>query len=62
MKWTKGKLLYIHIAKTASADMVELEEAELVEGKGIVNDRYFTIVYLFNAISECFFYPSDISN
>ena len=41
MKWTKGKLLYIHIAKTASADMLELEEAELVKGKGIVNDRYF---------------------
>ena len=41
MKWTEGKLLHIHIAKTASAEMVELEEAELVKGKGIVNDRYF---------------------
>ncbi len=41
MQWTEGKLLYIHIAKTASAEMVELEEAELVKGKGIVNDRYF---------------------
>ncbi|MBJ88372.1 MAG: MOSC domain-containing protein [Woeseia sp.] len=41
MKWTEGKLLHIHIAKTASAEMVELEKAELVKGKGIVNDRYF---------------------
>ena len=41
MNWKSGKLLYIHIAPIASADMIELEEAELVVGKGIVNDRYF---------------------
>ena len=41
MDWKSGKLLYIHIAPIASADMIELEEAELVVGKGIVNDRYF---------------------
>lgn len=41
MNWKSGKLLYIHIAPIASADMIELEEAELVMGKGIVNDRYF---------------------
>ena len=41
MKWESGTLLYIHIAPKASANMIELEEAELVEGKGIVNDRYY---------------------
>ena len=41
MKWENGILLHIHIAPKASVDMVELEEAELVEGKGIVNDRYY---------------------
>ena len=41
MKWGIGNLLYIHIAPEGSADMVELEEAELVTGKGIVNDRYY---------------------
>ena len=41
MKWESGSLLHIHIAPEASADMVELEEAELVEGKGIINDRYY---------------------
>ena len=41
MNWKSGKLLYIHIAPIASANMIELEEAELVVGKGIVNDRYF---------------------
>ena len=41
MDWKSGKLLYIHIAPIASANMIELEEAELVVGKGIVNDRYF---------------------
>lgn len=42
MNWKSGKLLYIHIAPIASADMIELEEAELVVGKGIINDRYFS--------------------
>ena len=41
MKWESGTLLHIHIAPKASANMVELEEAELVEGKGIINDRYY---------------------
>ena len=41
MNWKIGKLLYIHIAPIASADMIELQEAELVEGKGIINDRYY---------------------
>ena len=41
MKWESGALLHIHIAPKASANMIELEEAELVEGKGIVNDRYY---------------------
>ena len=41
MRWESGCLLHIHIAPIASADMVELNEAELVAGKGIVNDRYY---------------------
>jgi len=41
MKWEKGTLLHIHIAPKASLDMIELEEAQLVAGKGIVNDRYY---------------------
>ena len=41
MKWESGMLLHIHIAPKASVDMVELVEAELVEGKGIINDRYY---------------------
>ncbi len=41
MKWEKGTLLHIHIAPKASLDMIELEDAQLVAGKGIVNDRYY---------------------
>jgi MOSC domain-containing protein YiiM len=41
MKWESGNLLHIHIAHKASSKMIELEEAELVAGKGIVNDRYY---------------------
>ena len=41
MKWEKGTLLHIHIAPKASLDMIELEEAQLVAGKGIINDRYY---------------------
>ncbi|WP_188915235.1 MOSC domain-containing protein [Salinarimonas ramus] len=40
MGW-RGTLLSIHIAPAASYEMEELEEAELVAGKGIVGDRYF---------------------
>ena len=38
----QGELLHIHIAESASFEMEELEQAELVAGKGIVGDRYFT--------------------
>ena len=41
MRWESGYLLHIHIAPMASANMVELDEDELVAGKGIVNDRYY---------------------
>ena len=41
MKWGPGKLLFIHISEKASSDMIELKEATLVKGKGIVGDRYF---------------------
>lgn len=37
-----GVLLAIHIAPEASAPMVELEAARLVEGVGIEGDRYAT--------------------
>ena len=39
--WT-GELLHIHIAEAASHEMEEREQAELIAGKGIVGDRYFT--------------------
>ena len=41
MNWKSGLLLHIHIAPIASAKMVELNTAELVPGRGIVNDRYY---------------------
>lgn len=41
MQWGPGKLLFIHISEKASSDMIELKEATLVKGKGIVGDRYF---------------------
>jgi len=36
-----GHLLHIHIAEAASCKMEELDEANLVVGKGIEGDRYF---------------------
>ena len=41
MIWGPGKLLFIHIAEQASSNMKELKEATLVEGKGIIVDRYY---------------------
>ena len=41
MKWGPGKLLFIHIASSASEKMQELSEAELVKDKGIKGDRYY---------------------
>jgi MOSC domain-containing protein YiiM len=40
MSWS-GRLLHIHIARSASLKMEELEEAKLVAGRGIEGDRYF---------------------
>ncbi|WP_376743962.1 MOSC domain-containing protein [Ensifer canadensis] len=40
MTW-QGKLLHIHIAPAASYEMEELAEAQLIEGRGIVGDRYY---------------------
>ena len=42
MKWGPGKLLFIHIADSASQDMKELTQAELVAGRGIKGDRYYS--------------------
>lgn len=36
-----GQLLHIHIAPAASYEMEELQEAQLVAGRGIVGDRYY---------------------
>jgi len=41
MKWNSGTLLYIHVAPKASVNMIELDEVELIKGKGIVGDRYY---------------------
>lgn len=41
MKWGPGKLLFIHIASSASEKMQELSIAELVKDKGIKGDRYY---------------------
>ena len=40
-KWWGGRLLHIHIAPAAAFEMEELEEANLVAGRGIEGDRYF---------------------
>ena len=40
-QWTGGRLLHIHIAPAASLVMEEIEEANLVTGRGIEGDRYF---------------------
>jgi MOSC domain-containing protein YiiM len=39
-RW-RGRLLHIHIAPAASRPMEELEEGNLVAGRGIEGDRYF---------------------
>ena len=52
MKWNSGTLLYIHVAPKASANMVELEEAELIEGKGIVSDRYYNETGTYSPIPD----------
>ena len=52
MKWNSGTLLYIHVAPKASANMVELDEAELIEGKGIVSDRYYNETGTYSPIPD----------
>jgi MOSC domain-containing protein YiiM len=37
----KGRLLHIHVTPAASREMAELEEANLIAGRGIEGDRYF---------------------
>ena len=66
MKWNSGTLLYIHVAPKASANMIELDEVELIKGKGIVGDRFhnykedykgqitFFSLEVYNDISETF--------
>jgi len=39
--WSGGRLLHIHIARAASFEMEELEQANLVAGRGVEGDRYF---------------------
>ena len=52
MEWNNGTLLYIHVAPKASANMVELDEAELTEGKGIVSDRYYNETGTYSPIPD----------
>ncbi len=52
MKWGPGKLLFIHIARSASEKMQELSVAELVTDKGIKGDRYFEGTGKYSHISD----------
>ena len=52
MIWGPGKLLFIHIAEQASSNMKELKEATLVEGKGIIGDRYYNNTGKYLSISD----------
>ena len=52
MIWGPGKLLFIHIAEQASSNMKELKEATLVEGKGIIGDRYFNNTGKYSSIPD----------
>jgi len=52
MKWGPGKLLFIHIASSASEKMQELSVAELVTDKGIKGDRYFEGTGKYSHISD----------
>ena len=52
MIWGPGKLLFIHIAEQASSNMKELKEATLVEGKGIIGDRYYNNTGKYSSIPD----------
>ena len=52
MIWGPGKLLFIHIAEKASSNMKELNEAVLVEGKGIKGDRYYNNTGKYSSIPD----------
>ena len=52
MIWGPGKLLFIHIAQQASSKMKELKEATLVEGKGIIGDRYYNSTGKYSSIPD----------
>ena len=52
MIWGPGKLLFIHIAEQASSNMKELKEATLVEGKGIIGDRYYNKTGKYSSIPD----------
>ena len=52
MIWGPGKLLFIHIAQKASSKMKELKEATLVEGKGIIGDRYYNNTGKYSSIPD----------
>ena len=52
MIWGPGKLLFIHIAEQASSNMKELKEATLVEGKGIIGDRYYSKTAKYSSIPD----------
>ena len=52
MGW-QGKLLSIHIAPAASYEMEALDAAELVEGRGIVGDRYYNGTGTYSPKPDC---------
>ena len=52
MKWGPGKLLFIHIADSASENMKELPAAELIKDQGIKGDRYFKDTGTYSGIPD----------
>ena len=52
MKWGPGKLLFIHIAESASENMKEIPIAELIKNKGIKGDRYYKGSGKYSAITD----------
>ena len=52
MKWGPGKLLFIHIAESASENMKEILTAELIKNRGIKGDRYYKGSGKYSAITD----------
>ena len=61
-QWSGGRVLQMHIAPAASLAMVEVEEANLVGGRGIEGDRYFlgTGTYSRNVFREVTLFEMEV--